>query len=74
VSDLVAIENKQHLAEVLLPEVRRRIAANEPLATVVDDGLRAYGKDPRGLVADAVRAWAAENGAEGEKVRAAFGA
>jgi len=74
VSDLVAIENKQHLAEVLLPEVRRRIAAGEPLATVVDDGLRSYGKDPRGLVADAVRAWAADNGAEGEQVRAAFGA
>ncbi|MDP2314072.1 MAG: phospho-sugar mutase [Pseudomonadota bacterium] len=74
VSDLVAIENKQHLAEVLLPEVCRRLAANEPLGTVVDDGLRAYGKDPRGLVADAVRDWAADQGALGERVQAAFGA
>ncbi len=74
VSDLVAIENKQHLAEVLLPEVRRRLADGTPVADVVDEGLRAYGKDPRGLVAEAVRAWAAEHGAEGERVRAAFGA
>lgn len=74
VSDLVAIENKQHLAEVLLPEVRRRLAAGEDVSSVVEDGLKPYGKDPRGLVADAVRAWAAENGTEGAKVRAAFGA
>ncbi|MES2641558.1 MAG: phospho-sugar mutase [Myxococcota bacterium] len=74
VSDLVAIEFKQHLAGVLLPEVRRRIAAGAPLESVVDEGLRPYGKDPRGLVAEAVRAWAAENGDEGAKVREAFGA
>ncbi|MDP2309534.1 MAG: phospho-sugar mutase [Pseudomonadota bacterium] len=74
VSDLVAIEYKQHLAEVLLPEVRRRIAAGAPLDGLVDEGLRPYGKDPRGLVADAVRAWADQNADEGVKVREAFGA
>jgi phosphoglucomutase/phosphomannomutase len=74
VSDLVAIENKQHFAEVLLPDVRRRLAAGEDAQGAIDEGLRAYGKDPRGLVADAVRAWAAENGAEGERVKSAFGA
>ncbi len=74
VSDLVAIENKQHLADVLLPEVRRRLAAGEDPTSVIDEGLRPYGKDPKGLVADAVRAWAAEHGEEGARVRAAFGA
>lgn len=74
VSDLVAIESKQHLAEVLLPEVRRRLAAGDDATSVIDEGLRAYGKDPRGLVADAVRAWAADHGDEGVRVRAAFGA
>lgn len=74
VSDLVAIENKQHFAEVLLPEVRRRLGLGEDVTAVIDEGLRAYGKDPRGLVADAVRAWAADHGEEGARVRAAFGA
>ncbi len=74
VSDLVAIESKQHFAEVLLPEVRRRLAEGEDTSAVIEDGLRPYGKDPLGLVADAVRTWAASAGAEGLAVRAAFGA
>lgn len=74
VSDLVAIENKQHFAEVLLTEVRRRVASGEDVASYLDEALKPYGKDPRGLVADAVRAWAAENGAEGARVKDAFGA
>lgn len=73
VSDLVAIESKRHFAEVLLPEVRRRVAAGEEVAGFIDEGLRSYGKDPRGLVADAVRAWAELGEDDAAAVVAAFG-
>lgn len=74
VSDLVAIESKQHFAEQLLPELRRRLAAGEAVEPWLDQELRPYGKDPRGLVADAVRAWAAEGAADAPAVLAVFGA
>jgi phosphoglucomutase/phosphomannomutase len=74
VNDLVAVENKQHFAETLLPAVRATLARGEDPGPTIDEGLRAYGKDPRGLVADAVRAWAEGAGDEGARVRAAFGA
>ncbi|MFZ5476589.1 MAG: phospho-sugar mutase [Myxococcota bacterium] len=72
VSDLVPIESKQHLAETLLPEVRRRLAAGEDVRAYVDEGLRPYGKDPRGLVADAVKAWAELGEPDAAAVTAAF--
>ncbi len=74
VSDLVAIEFKAHLAETLLPAVRADLAAGADPSPRIEEGLRPYGKDPRGLVADAIRAWAADNGEEGARVRQAFGA
>jgi phosphoglucomutase/phosphomannomutase len=74
VSDLVAIEQKLHFAEVLLPALRAKLAAGEVVQAWLDEELRPYGKDPRGLVADAVRAWAAEGAADEPAVLAAFGA
>lgn len=63
VSDLVAIEQKQHFAAHLVPGVVARIGAgatarDAELQTWIDAELRPYGKDPRGLVAPAVAAWA----------------
>ena len=73
VSDLVAIEQKSHFAESLLPGVLARL--DDPaLPTWLDAELRPYGKDPRALVADAVRAWAALGHADAARVAAAFGA
>lgn len=67
VSDLCAIEQKQHLAAELLPALRERLSGglaprDATLQAWLDDALRPYGKDPRKLVADAIRAWA-ESGA-----------
>jgi phosphoglucomutase/phosphomannomutase len=72
VSDLCAIESKVHLAETLLPALLERLARgvdprDPELQAWLDAELRAYGKDPRKLVAEAVRAWAdgAGDGAAG---------
>lgn len=75
VSDLVAVEQKVHFAQSLIPGVRARIEAREPseaLRAWIDEELRPYGKDPRGLVADAVRAWAALGESDAAAVTAAF--
>ena len=72
VSDLVAIENKQHFAEVLLPALRKRVAAGEDVHAWLDAELRAYGKDPRGLVAPAVTAWATLGEPDAEVIVATF--
>ena len=78
VSDLVAIEQKTELAERVLPELRARLAAgvaarDAGLQGWLDEQLRPFGKDPRGLVAPAVRAWAAEGAADAAAVLAAMG-
>jgi phosphoglucomutase len=77
VSDLCAIESKVHLAETLVPAVRDRLAGgadprDPTLQAWLDGELRAYGKDPRKLVADAIRAWADAEGAGAAGVVAAF--
>jgi len=77
VSDLVAIEQKQELAERIVPEVRSRLAAgtalNDPeLRTWLDTALKPFGKDPRGLVAPAIRAWAAGGEADAASVTEVF--
>ncbi len=72
VSDLVAVEQKQHFAEVLIPGVQSRLAARKPVSEWIDAELRAYGKDPRGLIADAVRAWAEVEGPGAAPVVAAL--
>jgi phosphoglucomutase/phosphomannomutase len=79
VSDLCAIESKAHLAETLLPGVRARLAGGTPpgdaaLQAWIDAELSAYGKDPRKLVADAVRAWADGGDAHAAGVLEAFAA
>ena len=63
VSDLVAIEQKQELAESILPALRAKLIAgtgprDPELKTWLEAELRLFGKDPRGLVAPAIRAWA----------------
>lgn len=74
VSDLCAIEQKQHFAEAFIPGLRARLAAGEPVDAWIDAELRPYGKDPRGLVADAVRAWAEEGAPDADAVvRAVLG-
>ncbi len=59
VSDLVAIEQKRDFAEVFVPGLCGRLDAPDVQAWI-DGALRAYGKDGRGLVRDALAAWAAE--------------
>lgn len=62
VSDLVAVEQKQHFAEVLMPGLAARLEAvlngeHPDVEGWLDAELRPYGKDPRGLVAPGVLAW-----------------
>ncbi len=79
VSDLVAVEQKQHAAEVLLPEVLARVAsgdAPEAIRGWVEQQIQGYGRDPLRLLAPGIQAWLAEQtGAAGERagVRAVFG-
>lgn len=61
VSDLVSVEHKIHFAEVLLPALVARLAAGEAeTGRWLDQQLAPYGRDARGLVAEAVRAWVAQ--------------
>ncbi len=64
VSDLVAIEQKTHFATTFIPHLRAwdGSAADAALQTWIDAELRPYGKDPRKLVTDGVRAAAAQYG------------
>jgi phosphomannomutase len=64
VSDLVAIEQKTHFADVLIPHLAgwEGDPQDPSLQAWIDNELKAYGKDPRALVADAARAWAAAHG------------
>ncbi len=64
VSDLVAIEQKAHFAETLIPRLRAWDGApDDPeIQAWIETELRPYGKDPRGLVADGIRAAAAQFG------------
>ncbi len=72
VSDLVAVEQKQHFASTFIPGLLARL--DDPgLGPWIDAELRPYGKDPRGLVAPAVRAWALEGHPRAADVVAAVG-
>ena len=54
-SSLVSVENRIDFNERFLPELRKRLAAGEEVSeSWVDDRLRAYGKDPRFLVAPGI--------------------
>ncbi|MBK9649444.1 MAG: phospho-sugar mutase [Deltaproteobacteria bacterium] len=72
VSDLVAVEHKQRFAEVVLPGVVSRLRAGTPAEPFLDEELRAFGKDARGLVAPAVRAWLGEHAGEPPALAAAL--
>ena len=56
---------RARLADGLAPE-------DPSLQAWIDQELRPYGKDPRGLVADAVAAWSALATSDAARVRAAF--
>jgi phosphoglucomutase/phosphomannomutase len=78
VSDLCAIEQKQHFAAALMPGLAARLGEGEDprgeaLQAWLEGELRPYGKDPRGLVADAVRAWARGHAEAAAGAYAAFG-
>lgn len=77
VSDLVAIEQKQDLADRIVPRLVERLATGvEPrdpeLQGWLESELRPFGKDPRGLVAPAILAWSAGRGDIGVRGVAAF--
>ncbi len=76
VSDLVAIEQKLELAERILPELQNRLGRVGPrdpaLQAWLDGALRPFGKDPRGLVAPAIAAWAGLGKSDASGVVAAF--
>jgi hypothetical protein len=58
VSDLVPVEQKLDLAQELVPALVAKLEAGETdLDEWLDQRLANYGKDPRGLVSDAVRAF-----------------
>lgn len=61
VSDLVSVEHKLHLARTVLPALITHLEAEDPDAgRWLDVQLAPFGRDGRGLVAEAVRAWLAE--------------
>lgn len=61
VSDLVSVEHKLHFAGRVMPGLLERIAAEDAEAgRWLDQQIAAYGRDARGLVAEGVRAWLAE--------------
>ncbi len=72
VSDLVAIEQKRDFAEVFVPGLVERLDSPD-LQPWIDASLRAYGKDGRGLVRDALTAWAATRGDLGARAVSALG-
>lgn len=61
VSDLVPVEQKLHLAHELMPALLARLEKGEEVQEWLDTQLHPYGKDPRGLIADAVRAFVEVN-------------
>lgn len=63
-SQLVSVENRADFGERFLPELKDRLAAAPAgdLETWIDDRLRAYGKDPRFLVAAGIAAALSEDG------------
>jgi phosphoglucomutase/phosphomannomutase len=57
VSDLVPIEQKQHFAEELMPQLVARLQQGEPVRDWLDQELEPLGRDPRALIAPGVAAW-----------------
>jgi phosphoglucomutase/phosphomannomutase len=59
VSDLVSVEGRIAFANEILPELVRRLAAEEPVDGWIDTALAPLGKDPRRLVEGAVARYCA---------------
>ena len=57
VSDLVPVEQKQHFAEELMPQLVKRLQQGAPVDDWLDQALAPLGRDPRGLIAPGVAAW-----------------
>ena len=72
VSDLVAIEQKQSFANEFVPGLVAHLQSPD-LQIWIDDALKSYGKDGRGLVREALLAWSRTQGAIGVSAVAALG-
>ena len=77
VSGLLGLDSKRHFGDVFLPELERRARSNaDGLEPFVDEQLRAYGRQPRDLVAGGIASWLAEvdlPARAAEAIRALFG-
>lgn len=69
-SGLLPIEKKAHLAEVVVPELARRLDDGSASRAWLDQALADYGKDAVGLVAPALSSWAASVGRDVEALLA----
>ena len=72
VSDLVAIEQKQAFANEFVPGLVANLHKPD-VQTWIDEALKSYGKDGRGLVREALAAWAQGQGDVGALAVAALG-
>ena len=72
VSDLVAIEQKQSFASEFVPGLVAHLQSPD-LQIWIDDALKSYGKDGRGLVREALLAWSRTQGDIGISAVAALG-
>ena len=81
VSDLVALDKKQHFAATFIPGLAAKAEAvskgeltGEAASSWIDETLKPYGADARLLVGSAVKAWASEarSGGEAGAVTIAF--
>ena len=72
VSDLVAIEQKQAFANQFVPGLVANLHKPD-VQTWIDEALKSYGKDGRGLVREALQAWAQNQGEVGALAVAALG-
>jgi len=57
VSDLVPVDHKVRLCTEVLPGLIERLDGGMDAGAWLDDSLRPFGEDPRGMVAAAARAW-----------------
>jgi phosphoglucomutase/phosphomannomutase len=59
-SGMLGIEHKQHFGETFLPALEAALrTAPDDLVACVDEGLAAYGREPRALVAAGMASWLA---------------
>jgi hypothetical protein len=72
VSDLVAIEQKQAFASEFVPGLVAHLK-DPDLQAWIDDALKSYGKDGRGLVREALSVWSRSEGETGALAVAALG-